>query len=59
MNPSSPGWRLDDGRPFGGTETTIQSDGLTRKLHTLDKNHSKNNNVRTLNNNVRTFPWLR
>ena len=46
------GWRFDDIQPLGWTETIIKPDGLELKLHTLDKDHPKNNDTRN-------FPWLR
>ncbi|MCL2120288.1 MAG: metallophosphoesterase [Planctomycetaceae bacterium] len=45
-------WRFDDVQPLGWTEAAIKPNGLELKLHTLDKNHPKNNDVRT-------FEWLR
>ena len=46
------GWRFDNVQPLGWTETTIKPNGLELKLHTLDKEHPKNNDIRN-------FPWLR
>ena len=45
-------WRFDEIQPLGWTEATIKPNGLELKLHTLDKNHPKNNDVRS-------FKWLR
>lgn len=45
-------WRFDDKQPTGWTEATINPDGFELKLHTLDKEHPKNNDVRK-------FEWLR
>ena len=45
-------WRFDDKQPIGWTEATIKPNGVELKLHTLDKNHSKNGDVRN-------FEWLR
>lgn len=39
-------WRFDEKQPVGWTEATITPDGLELKLHTLDKEHPKNNDVR-------------
>ena len=52
INLPAVGWRFDNVQPLGWTETTMKPDGLVLKLHTLDKNHPKNNDVRS-------FQWLR
>lgn len=45
-------WRFDEVQPLGWTEAILKPKGLELKLHTLDKNHPKNDDVRT-------FEWLR
>lgn len=52
INIPAMGWRFDNKQPLGWTEATIKPDGLELKLHTLDKDHPKNDDVRT-------FQWLR
>ena len=45
-------WRFNDVSPLGWTEAILKPNGLDLKLHTIDKDHPKNNDVRT-------FEWLR
>ena len=45
-------WRFDEIQPLGWTEAKLKPNGLELKLHTLDKNHPKNHDVRK-------FEWLR
>ena len=52
INLPAMGWRFDDKQPLGWSEATIKADGLELKLHTLGKEHPKNNDVRK-------FEWLR
>jgi 3',5'-cyclic AMP phosphodiesterase CpdA len=52
INLPAMGWRFNEKQPLGWTETTIKPNGLELKLHTLDKNDPKNNDVRS-------FEWQR
>ncbi len=52
INLPAMGWRFDDKQPLGWTEATVKPNALELKLHTLDKNHPKNNDLRI-------FEWQR